>query len=281
MLSEKERNEPQRAYHTVPRPLAASLHGVRARNASDRRATIQAPKKTLPTLDHARLDDPIWSALTSDHARFAVGTPRATRYPADIGPLAAFSEDAPGAGLELRNLVDPSGPIVLFGPHVITPPSGLDVERRVTMHQMVATQVPRHATGDASILPLGTADADDMLRLALLTKPGPFAPRTHELGRFVGIRVNGDLVAMAGERLRFTPYVEISAVCVHPEHRHHGYARRLLIAVVERAMREGLVPFLHVVTDNTGAVALYRQLHFEARRQLYATILSVHRREPG
>jgi hypothetical protein len=105
-----------------------------------------------------------------------------------------------------------------------------------------------------------------MLALATLTKPGPFRRATHKLGRFVGVRDGGRLIAMAGERLQTDDFVEISAVCTHPDYRGQGLGAALLSTVGARIASEGRTPFLHTYADNEGAIALYRRLGFETRR---------------
>src|SRR6202035_1729088 len=96
-----------------------------------------------------------------------------------------------------------------------------------------------------------------MVELTVLTKPGPFTLRSHELGTFLGIRIDGQLVAMAGERMKPANYTEITAVCVHPDHRGRGYAQALLAAVARQVSARGEIPFLHVFSNNDGAIALY------------------------
>jgi ribosomal protein S18 acetylase RimI-like enzyme len=224
-------------------------------------------------LDHAHLDDPIWAALTSDHAYFAEGQQLAKRYPPDIAPFAGVVERSAEAGAALRELVPVHGQLALFAVAPFVPPIGLEVERAASMEQMIATAPLDSYTAGTDVLNLTPEQAGEMQQLAALTKPGPFGPRTHMLGRYMGIRVGNALVAMAGERLRFTGYVEVTGVCVHPDHRRKGYARALIAAVVARAMREHLVPFLHVYTTNASAIALYRSLNFVVRRQLYVTVL--------
>ncbi|MGW4668758.1 GNAT family N-acetyltransferase [Streptosporangium sandarakinum] len=104
-----------------------------------------------------------------------------------------------------------------------------------------------------------------MLDLVARTQPGPFWPRTCELGTYLGVRDNGTLVAMAGERLRPPGWTEISAVCTAPEARGQGHAARLVSALVARIAARGERPFLHVAGTNTGAIALYERLGFETR----------------
>ena len=121
---------------------------------------------------------------------------------------------------------------------------------------------------------LGPGDVPEMLRLAERTNPGPFGPRTHELGQYIGVKVGGALAAMAGERMRLDGCVEISAVCVSPDHRGKGYAAFLVSWLVRKLREEGAAPFLHVFTDNVSAIALYQRLGFKARKTLRLTVLS-------
>jgi ribosomal protein S18 acetylase RimI-like enzyme len=227
----------------------------------------------IPAFDASRLDNPIWSALTSEHATFAEGSPLAKRYPSDIAPFAGTADRSAAAGAALRELARADEEVCVFTPERVAPPEGLEVEWFVPMEQMVATTIIDAAVDGVEIAALSSVDAQEMHALAALTHPGPFGPRSHVLGRWLGIRVNGALVAMAGERLRFPGHVEVSGVCVHPDHRRGGYARALVAAAVRRAAADGLVPFLHVRSDNTSAIALYRRLRFDVRRQMYATVM--------
>jgi len=115
------------------------------------------------------------------------------------------------------------------------------------------------------IVRLGAADSPEMMELTSLTKPGPFGRRTHELGTYLGIRVEGKLVAMAGERLKVPGYTEVSAVCTHPEHAGKGYARMLMLEVMRGIRERGETPFLHVRRDNARAIALYERIGFRTR----------------
>lgn len=123
------------------------------------------------------------------------------------------------------------------------------------------------------IVTLGADDAPEMVALTELTKPGPFSARTHELGTFLGIRIDGKLVAMAGERMKPANYTEITAVCVHPSHRGRGYGQALLGAISRQILARGELPFLHVFSSNTSAIALYRRQGMEIRRRFYVTVL--------
>jgi predicted GNAT family acetyltransferase len=112
----------------------------------------------------------------------------------------------------------------------------------------------------------------DMLALVEITKPGPFRGRTHEMGRYLGIRVDGRLVAMAGERLRPVGYTEVSAVCTHPDYRGRGYGRDLVETLVRNIIDRGEVPILHVEKDNRAAF-LYEQVGFSRRQTIHLVAL--------
>lgn len=126
---------------------------------------------------------------------------------------------------------------------------------------------PRGQT-DVDVVELGSAEVPDMLHLVALTRPGPFFSQTPDMGTYIGIRENGALVAMAGERLRPPGWTEISAVCTAPGARGRGYASQLVTALVTRIMARGDRPFLHVIKSNTAAVSLYERLGFRIREQV-------------
>ncbi len=137
--------------------------------------------------------------------------------------------------------------------------------------QMVAESVsaPAH---DEAIVELGDPQAAEMLELATLTKPGPFIARTHVLGGFVGIRKEGRLVAMAGERFKLDGFTEVSGVCTHPDYRGRGYAGLLSRIVAARIQERGEVPILHAYVTNTKAIRLYEQLGFAIRTTLQGAV---------
>jgi predicted GNAT family acetyltransferase len=115
---------------------------------------------------------------------------------------------------------------------------------------------------------LGDADAPEMLALATLTRPGPFKLHTHRLGRFLGVRENGQLIAMAGERTRSGAFIEVSAVCTHPDYRGRGLGAALIRAVCDRILGEQKTPYLHSYANNEVAIGLYRSLGFGVRTEV-------------
>ena len=218
------------------------------------------------------LDHPIWTALTTRHQALAEGDDHARRYPTAITPFADMAEISPRGFAALGAMMLGSEIAVLFTPEPVTAPAEFKIVLAETGEQMIGTpaEVP---AGDIELLTLGVADVSEMMALTALTKPGPLSARTHELGTFLGIRIGGELVAMAGERMRPAEYTEITAVCVHPEHRGRGYGQILLSAISRGIVARGEIPFLHLFTSNASALALYRRQGMEIRRRLHVTVL--------
>ncbi|HEX8739429.1 MAG TPA: GNAT family N-acetyltransferase [Casimicrobiaceae bacterium] len=213
------------------------------------------------------LDNPFWSCLATRHAHVARGGALARRYPPDISPIAALSGDAPANVTALEALVEVGDDFGVLGPYV--PMLGrhwqtvLDAEA-TQMLRVDRTPLPE---GEREVVELGAGDVAEMLALVELTQPGPFRRRTIELGRFIGIREKGCLVAMAGERSWIGECREVSGVCTHPDAQGRGHARALIARVVNRMLRAGETPFLHAETGNVRAIALYESLGFAERRR--------------
>jgi predicted GNAT family acetyltransferase len=142
--------------------------------------------------------------------------------------------------------------------------------------QMVLNAPIASMRPDPQHVVLGAADVAEMLDLTNRTRPGPFGPRTIEFGHYIGLRVEGALAAMAGERMRFERFVEISAVCVDHGLRGRGFAALLVTRLAQRLQKQGLTPFLHVFASNASAIALYEKLGFLERRTLHVTVLAHH-----
>lgn len=227
------------------------------------------------------LDRPAWSALTTRVApltiRRAQGQGSAVRLDPEIGVFAAAADGSPDSRALLdalcreypgAGLVEPEGePIEAVLPDVPV------VSRAACVQMTAGTLTPGHES-DLDILTLGEADADDMLALATLTKPGPFRRGTLRLGGFIGVRREGRLIAMAGERMKVEGFTELSGVCTHPDFRGQGLAGALSRAVVAGILARGEGAFLHAYADHTATVAFYESLGFRVRARMTYTVLS-------
>ncbi len=219
------------------------------------------------------LDRPVWSALTTRQAHLAEGDGRAWRLEPDHGPFAAAA-DGSAASLEaLAALIPVGGSVWTVEVNPMPTPPGTVVMNQAQCHQMVADAIAPSSPGFL-IVQLTEEDAPEMLALATLTVPGPFLHHTHRMGAFVGVKQDGRLIAMAGERMRLDGFTELSGVCTHPDFRGRGYAGGLMSAVARRILNRGDAAFLHVYVTNVGAIALYEALGFRIRTTVTATVLA-------
>jgi len=219
------------------------------------------------------LDHAIWNALTTTQSRFAVGDERAVRYPATIAPFAAIVDSSAESFASLRLLIEAHGPAAFMEKADIDVPPDFAVVRRATLLQMIWQDAEVVQQGELQPVRLTGRDVPEMLALTHATQPGPFGPRTLELGSYFGVRKDGRLVAMAGERMRLDGFTEISAVCVDPAFRGHGYARGLMLLLISVISTRGETPFLHVSSANERAIALYRTLGFVDRQAFRLMVL--------
>ncbi|MEY2169162.1 MULTISPECIES: GNAT family N-acetyltransferase [unclassified Rhodanobacter] len=219
------------------------------------------------------LDRPVWSSLTGLHAGLALGDALAKRYRPEINRFASARDDGAVALAALARLVLPAQPVFVLQVPEIRIPSGLVASKLAKGVQMVATGRITPEAGPDELIPLGDADAEEMLALATLTEPGPFLRETHRMGRFVGIRIDGRLAAMAGERFRFPGSTEVSGVCTHPDFRGRGLARRLSRHVAAGIAARGDTAFLHAWKTNAAAIRLYESLGFRLRCEVNVAVL--------
>jgi ribosomal protein S18 acetylase RimI-like enzyme len=211
------------------------------------------------------LDDPPYASLCGAHAPLAQVHGRARRYPPDVAPFFGLPSSPSAQDWEdAAALIAPG----TFGAGFygdVKLPDGWRVVRSFDVVQMIEERVT--GADYAQAIALGAADVPEMLELVAQTDPGPFLRRTIELGDYLGIRREGELVAMAGERFRPSGWTEISAVCTSPDHRGEGLASALIGSVIAGIQRRSERAFLHVLSTNTGAIRLYEALGFRIRRR--------------
>lgn len=223
-------------------------------------------------VDVTALDNAIWGALTTAQRSMSRSSGLARRFPSDVSPLAALQSPTPAAFADLCALVDPQDSVGLFTCEPVSVSSEWEVVRTRPIEQMVfsGSAPPTDAQPEA----LSRADVPEMLALAAATEPGPFLAGTIQMGRYFGIRSSdGQLIAMAGERLRLEAFTEISAVCTDPGFQGRGHGRTLVAFLVARILSEGKIPFLHVKSEN-GAKLLYERIGFRTRRDIQLTVLA-------
>ncbi|MBK0331700.1 GNAT family N-acetyltransferase [Brachybacterium sp. MASK1Z-5] len=222
---------------------------------------------TSPATDDSVLDSPAWSALTGAHAHFAIGNDLVLRYPHDVSPFVGVKDwGDPGVWDAILDVFGHDA-VVSVSHADPTLPEGWSWEHRIDGVQLTETPALRTRPDEEAVV-LGADDAPEMLALVERNQPGPFLPRTHELGRYVGIRREGRLVAMAGERLHPDGWTEISAVAVDADQRRQGLASRLVLDVAHAIQQRGDRALLHTGAENTGAIAAYEKLGFALRRTL-------------
>ncbi|WP_046734510.1 GNAT family N-acetyltransferase [Streptomyces humi] len=218
------------------------------------------------------LDHPVGASLRGRHAELARRLGRAATYLPDVATFSALPADPePADWADLARLLGRGAFADMFSCPATPPPDWEPVfvlEGRQLVLPDGTPPAPARSTGAAEVVELGAADVPEMVDLVARTQPGPFWPRTRELGTYLGIRDGGRLVAMAGERLRPPGWTEISAVCTAPEARGRGHAARLVSTLADRVVTRGERPFLHVAEANTTALALYGRLGFETRAKV-------------
>jgi ribosomal protein S18 acetylase RimI-like enzyme len=245
--------------------------------ASNARSDVAGATET-PRFDarEALLDNPILNALLTEHRKFALGDGVARRYPAAIGPLAGTPDQSLDSYKALRRLAGGGGLLGLFLASSPALPERWSLFRGGILVQMICRKPVfdsvRSLATDSELRRLASSDVPAMMELAKLTEPGPFRERTIELGNFHGVFEGERLMAMAGQRMRVPGFVEVSAVCTHPDMRGRGLAGLVMREVMREIVEEGSTPFLHAFDDNP-AVGLYEQLGFARRRSFHLAVI--------
>ncbi|WP_438801958.1 GNAT family N-acetyltransferase [Actinospica durhamensis] len=235
-------------------------------------ATTTAPEDRaalIPPPGHD-LDRSVWASLAGHHARFAERHGLAVRYDPEVAPFVALADPAdPRAWADAAALLGPDAAFSVTG--AVSLPEGWEVQAQGESVQLVDTGLEARPYAEA--VRLGAEDVPEILELVARAKPGPFRPRTVELGTYLGIRRDGVLVAMAGERQHPPGWTEISAVCTDEAYRGQGLATALVRAVAAGIRERGETPFLHARGDNTNAIRLYESLGFTLRRRSLHTMV--------
>ncbi|SKA43426.1 FR47-like protein [Chitinophaga eiseniae] len=222
----------------------------------------------METTAEQSLDNPAWSALTTVQAPLAEGTDHCKRYRQEILSFIACDHAAGHSLDELQPWIHEGESFYLIG--ALPPlPANWQLVHELPCAQMVLqdmADVPVKTPVDISVMT--AADGADMYDLVNRVQPGYFNPGTPLLGTYYGIRQEGRLVAMAGERMRMKGFSELSAIVTDPAYTGRGLAQQLITRLCRQHAGEGITSMLHVSVANERAIRLYEHMGFATRREI-------------
>jgi ribosomal protein S18 acetylase RimI-like enzyme len=218
------------------------------------------------------LDNPVWEALSSRQIHFNKGNDILKYFPATVSPFVGLQHWNKTDLEELISLLPADRSFSVMNTKEVTLPASFEIVFTTPLYQMYCPVLKPFNNPAIGFRKLYNADIPQMLELTDNTKPGPFYERTIDFGNYIGIFNNDKLVAMAGERLKVNGYTEASAICTHPDFLGKGYASYLLSKVSEQIIQEASIPFLHVRSDNSRAIEVYKKLGFQIRANVYFAI---------
>jgi predicted GNAT family acetyltransferase len=211
--------------------------------------------------------NPVWHALHTKHRHFAVAAGEACRYPADVAPFAAVASSSASAMRELASLLAPEEAVWVFAEEYLAVEELNRIETLKCL-QMVLPEEVTPPEREMELVRLSAEDGPAMVALTDVAFPGFFRSRTYAMGSYFGVRMEGRLIAMGGERLMVDGYPEVSGVCTHPDYRGKGYAASLIWEVVRKHRRDGDVSWLHGGAANRKAIELYLRMGFVTSREV-------------
>ena len=214
------------------------------------------------------LDNPAWNALLSGNKNLSKGNEQIKFFDSKVSPFVGFAHYSPDKSEILYRLISGQQTLAIISPKEIVISNQWNIIEHMKVLQMVHKHSTLPVTASENLIQLQKKHVPEMIALTGMTHPGPFLKRTIEFGNYYGIFNNNKLVAMAGQRLHVNECLEISAVCTHPDYLGKGYASQLITDQIHRIKAGAGIPFLHVKDDNAQAIALYKKLGFEARKQL-------------
>lgn len=229
---------------------------------------IRTNEKYNDSMTHHVLDNPAWNAMISANSNLALGNDHIKIFQEDVGPFAGLEHNDEESFRQLYEMVNNKRNIVIISVGELGIPEYWKIKEITKALQMIFINTIKSLNIHHNIVPLEPQHVPQMIALTKLTHPGPFLQRTIEFGNYEGIFDSGKLIAMTGQRMHANEYVEVSAVCTHPDHTGKGYGKSLINNQLHRIVREGNIPFLHVRADNEHAISLYKHLGFTVRREL-------------
>ena len=215
------------------------------------------------------LDNPIWNALISGNNGLALGNEQARYFPQDVSPFVGLRDFTEANFNILHETVPYKSMLAVFSANKIEQFGKWNMLRYIQVYQMIYSRTSPPPVPQQDLISLNDKDVPAMQALTKLTNPGPFFQNTIQFGNYRGFFDDDKLIAMAGQRLHPYQYVEISAVCTHPDYQGKGYASQLISDQINLIMAESCVPFLHVINTNPTAIKVYERLGFVKRREMF------------
>jgi len=226
-------------------------------------------------MDHI-LDNMIWNALTTGNNDIAIVNGDVGCYLPDIAPFAGMKNFNDANLKKLYEFIPANRSVAISSLNKMDH----DESRWKLIQPMDVTQmVYEHSlntftTKNSSlIVPLSDEHVPQMLELTALTRPGPFLQQTIRFKNYFGIFIEGRLAAMTGQRMHPMPFMEVSAVCTHPDFRGLGYAKALMLQVMKIILDNSFTPFLHVLSNNSNAIELYKTIGFQTRKEIFVDVI--------
>ena len=219
------------------------------------------------------LDNIMWNTLSGHHQHLSSGTAEARRYAKGFSPIVGFPDPENPNFLALSSFCEP-GEHFYCGGWTGKVPSGWQIDAESTMFKMLWFGEVDAVDHSPDAIALGAQHVAQAVELATLTRPGPFGPRTIELGNYFGYFEQDQLIAMAGERMYAGTLREVSGVCTHPDFQGRGLARKLMMKLIKQEVARGETPFLHVMRDNQSARALYERMGFRNYEETVVRVVS-------
>jgi ribosomal protein S18 acetylase RimI-like enzyme len=226
-------------------------------------------------MDHI-LDNMIWNAITTGNNDIAIINGDVGCYLPEIAPFAGMKDFNDVNLKKLYEFIPTNRSVAISSLDEMAH----DESRWKLLQPMDVTQmVYEHSVNTFTtknsplIVPLSEEHVPQMIELTALTKPGPFLQQTIRFKNYFGIFREDRLAAMTGQRMHPRPYMEVSAVCTHPDFRGIGYAKALMLHVMKIILDNSFTPFLHVLSNNINAIELYKAIGFRTRKQIFVDLI--------
>ncbi|MBS1598844.1 MAG: GNAT family N-acetyltransferase [Bacteroidetes bacterium] len=219
----------------------------------------------MKNIEDSKLDNPVWHSLKETHHPFSVNYDNIKFYHPDYCPFGGFREGENKLNAD-ENYSGISNQFFIVGEMPMLPNDLILQKDLVCLQMIIHDKIIMNK--NEVIIKLTDQHKDKLFDLVNLVQPGYFRKKTSLLGEYFGIFKNDQLIAVTGERMKMNDFTEVSAIVTHPEYTGRGYAKQLVAHVVNNILQQNKTPYLHVVENNIGAIALYEKLGFETRRKI-------------